>query len=200
MTKGFPSSMTKLIEEFCKMPGLGSRSAERLAFYVLQSPKEKVKSLMQYIAEVKNNVRFCRRCNNLSEKENCLICLDPARDSSKLCVVGGPNGVIAMEKIGTYNGLYHVLLGELSPIDGIGPDELKIDALVRRIKPEDIREIIIATDFTTEGETTALYLAGILRSFSIKVSRLARGVPVGAVLQYADVATIQRAFEERTMV
>ncbi|MFH1395230.1 MAG: recombination mediator RecR [Candidatus Omnitrophota bacterium] len=200
MTKGFPSSMTKLIEEFCKMPGLGTRSAERLAFYILKSPSEKVKSLLYHIAEVKNNVRFCQKCNNLSEKEYCLICSDSGRDASKICVVGGPNGVITMEKTGTYQGLYHVLLGELSPIDGIGPDELRIDTLVRRIKTEDIREIIIATDFTTEGETTALYLAEILKSCAVKVSRLARGVPVGAVLQYADIATIQRAFEERTTV
>jgi recombination protein RecR len=195
--KGFPRPMAMLIDEFCKMPGIGPRSAQRLAFYILQSPKEEVDFLLQRIREVKENIRFCKECNNLSEEEKCSICSDRTRDPSKVCVVEGPNGVIAVEKSGAYRGLYHVLLGELSPIDGVGPEELKIKELVQRVKRGSIKEVIIATDFTTEGETTALYLFEILKPLKVKVSRLARGVPVGASLEYADVATLQRAFEER---
>ncbi len=197
MNKAFPGVMRKLIEEFGRMPGIGVRSAQRLAFYVLQSSREDVASLTNSIREVKDNVRFCGVCNNLSEGELCSICSDPSRDRSKICVVEGPSGVIAMEKGGVYRGVYHILLGALSPIDGVGPDELKIGELVRRVKKEDVSEVIIATDFTTEGETTALYLSEVLKPFNVKISRLARGVPAGAVLEYADVATLQRAFEER---
>jgi len=195
--KGFPSVMAKLIKEFSKMPGVGVRSAERLTFHILKSSEEDVRSLLRYIGEVKGNVRFCDKCNNLSENKICSICSDGRRDPSKLCVVSSPNGVIAMEKTGAYNGLYYVLLGELSPIDGVGPRELKIEGLFKRIRDGKIKEIILATNFTTEGETTALYIAKLLEELEIRVSRLARGVPVGASLEYADAATLQRAFEER---
>ncbi|MGB2600715.1 MAG: recombination mediator RecR [Candidatus Omnitrophota bacterium] len=195
--KGFPKSMARLIDEFCKMPGIGAHSAQRLTFHILQSSKEDIDSLLKHIREVKENVRFCKTCNNLSEDEICSICSDVARDSSKICVVEGPSGVISMEKSGIYQGMYHVLLGELSPIDGVGPEDLKIHDLVQRVKKGEVKEVIIATDFTTEGETTALYLSEILKPFKITVSRLARGVPVGGSLEYADVATLQRAFEER---
>lgn len=189
--------MARLIDEFSKMPGIGVRSAQRLTFYILQSSPKEIDSLVHHIAKVKDNVRFCARCNNLSEKNLCSICEDPSRDASMICVVEDPSGVIAMEKSGSYKGTYHVLLGELSPIDGVGPDELKIKELVKRVHSENTKEVVIATDFTTEGETTALYLQEILKGMGIKVSRLARGVPVGASLEYADVATLQRAFEER---
>lgn len=195
--KGFPKSMTKLIEQFCKMPGIGTRSAQRLTFHILQSSKEDTDSLLKCIREVKENVRFCAICNNLSEEEVCSVCSDTSRDPSKICVVEGPSGVISMEKSGIYHGLYHVLLGELSPIDGVGPEDLKIQELEKRIKKGGIKEVIIATDFTTEGETTALYLFEVLKPLKVKVSRLARGVPVGGSLEHADVATLQRAFEER---
>lgn len=195
--KGFPRPMAKLIEEFSKMPGIGQRSAQRLTFYILQSSGEGIDSLIRYIREVKENVSFCKECNNLSDKDICYICSDESRDRSKVCVVEGPNGVIAMEKSGIYSGLYHVLLGELSPLDGVGPEELKIDGLVKKIKKGGIEEVIVATDFTTEGEITALYLEKVLKPLKIKVSRLARGVPVGASVEYADIATLQRAFEER---
>ncbi len=197
MIKGFPKSMSGLIEEFNKMPGIGARSAQRLTFYILQSSRKEVDSLIRFIREVKDNVMFCKKCNNLSEEDICSMCSDDARDTRKICVVEGPNGVIAVEKTGAYHGMYHVLLGELSPIDGVGPEELKIRELVQRIKIENIEEVIIATDFTTEGETTALYLFEVLKPFKIKISRLARGVPVGASLEHADVATLQSAFEER---
>ncbi|NQT32268.1 MAG: recombination protein RecR [Candidatus Omnitrophica bacterium] len=197
MIKGLPGSMTRLIEEFSKMPGIGTRSAKRLTFYILQSSREKVETLLRNIKEVKENVRFCSICNNLSEKEICSICSDETRDSSAVCVVAGPSGVIAMEKTGAYKGLYHVLLGEISPLDGMGPEDLKIKELVERINKTGIKEVIIATDFTTEGETTALYLQEVLNPLKIKVTRLARGVPAGGSIEYADVSTLERAFEER---
>jgi recombination protein RecR len=200
MIKGLPLPMAKLIDEFNKMPGIGSRSAQRLTFYILQSSSEEIDSLLRHIREVKEDIRFCKKCNNLSEKEICSICSDVVRDASKICVVEGPNGVIAMEKSGIYKGLYHVLLGELSPIDGVGPEELKIKELVQRVRKEQVKEVIIATDFTTEGETTALYLMEVLKPSKVRVSRLARGVPAGASLEYADVTTLQRAFEGRTGV
>ncbi|MFC1480450.1 recombination mediator RecR [Candidatus Omnitrophota bacterium] len=189
--------MARLIDEFSKMPGIGARSAQRLTFYILQSPKAQIDSLLRHIREVKENVRFCRECNNLSEEDLCSICSDKMRDSSTICVVEGPSGVIAVEKSGAYRGLYHVLLGELSPIDGVGPEELKIKELLQRVKSAHIKEVVIATDFTTEGETTALYLLEVLKPYNVRLTRLARGVPVGGSLEYADVATLQRAFEER---
>ncbi|MFC1644165.1 MAG: recombination mediator RecR [Candidatus Omnitrophota bacterium] len=189
--------MARLIDEFSKMPGIGTRSAQRLTFYILQSPKAEIDSLLHHIREVKENVRFCRECNNLSEQELCSICSDKMRDSSKICVVEGPSGVIAVEKSGAYHGLYHVLLGELSPIDGVGPEELKIKELLQRVRRGHIKEVVIATDFTTEGETTALYLLEVLKPYKVTLTRLARGVPVGGSLEYADIATLQRAFEER---
>lgn len=200
MIKGFPKPMNRLIEEFSKMPGIGARSAERLAFHVLKSDKSDAESLADSIREVKENVKFCKKCNNLSDGDLCSICSDGSRDASKICVVESPSSVIAMEKSGAYGGVYHVLLGELSPIDGVGPEELKIKELIQRVKKEDVKEVIVATDFTTEGETTALYVYEILKPFKLKVSRLARGVPVGASLEYADVATLQRALEERREV
>jgi recombination protein RecR len=195
--KGFPRAMNKLIRELSKMPGIGSRSAQRLTFHILQSSGEDIENLTSAIREVKENIRFCGKCNNLSDGDLCSICADPLRDDTIICVVENPGSVIAMEKSGTYNGLYHVLLGELSPIDGVGPEELKIKELVQRLKKDNVKEVVIATDFTTEGETTALYLFEVLKPFKAKVSRLARGVPVGASLEYADVATLQRAMEER---
>ncbi len=200
MSKGFPRAMTDLVERFSKMPGIGVRSAQRLTFYVLQSSSEEVNNLLKAIQSVKGNVRFCKRCNNLSDTDLCSICSDSSRDHTRTCVVEAPNGIVALEKTGAFTGTYHVLLGELSPIDGVGPDDLKIKELIERVKKEGIQEVIVATDFTTEGETTALYLQEVLKPLKVKVSRLARGVPVGASLEYTDVATLQRAFEERGSV
>lgn len=197
MTKGFPRPMAGLIDEFSKMPGIGKHSAQRLTFHILKSSSSEVESLLKFIRDVKDNVKFCKKCNNLSEGDLCSVCSDSSRDRSRICVLEGPNGVITMEKSGIYKGLYHILLGEISPIDGIGPDDIKIKDLLYRVKNEDIKEVILATDFTTEGETTALYLEELLKPFKIKITRIARGVPVGASLENADVATLQRAFEER---
>lgn len=179
------------------MPGVGPRSAERLAFHVLRADNGDMAALVNAIRDVKREVKFCKECNNLSEGDMCAICRDPLRDKEKICVVEGPKGVVAMERSGAHKGLYHVLMGELSPIEGIGPDELKIDELVKRALAGAVKEVIVATDFTTEGETTALYIAEVLKGKNIKVSRLAQGVPVGAMIEYADTATLQTAFEER---
>lgn len=197
MIKGFPGSIDRLIDEFSKMPGIGPRSAQRLAFYVLQSTPKDVETLIQKIYSVKKNIGFCSECGNFSDKGICDICSNTSRDKTKICVVEDPSGIIAMEKSNAYTGLYHVLLGELSPIDGVGPEDLNIDKLVKRVKEQKIEEVILATDFTTEGETTALYITGLFKNSALKVTRLARGVPVGGCLEYADVATLQRAIEER---
>jgi recombination protein RecR len=200
MSKGFPRPMAQLIDAFRKMPGIGTRSAQRLTFHILQSSRADAEDLLKCIREVKQNVKFCTRCNNLSDGDVCSICSDPGRDTSIICAVEGPSGVIAMEKSGSYSGVYHVLLGELSPIDGVGPDDLKIKDLIGRVKKGDVKEVIVATDFTIEGETTALYLAEVLKPYKVKVSRLARGVPAGGSLEYADVTTLERALDDRREV
>lgn len=195
--KTFPVPMLKLIDDFSKMPGIGGYSAQRLTSYILQAPKEDIESLIRHIKEVKDKIKFCQNCNNLSDGDICSICADTYRDKFTICVVDGVSGIVAMEKSGAYRGVYHVLIGDLSPIEGIGPEDLKIEKLVFRVRTDKVKEVIIATDFTTEGETTALFLEHVLRPLNIKVARLARGVPVGGSLRFADIATIQRALEER---
>jgi recombination protein RecR len=194
---GFPVSMKALIEEFSKMPGIGPKSAQRLAFYVLRSPKADVQTLAGAIVKVKESVRFCGICNNLSDEETCEICKSHSRNKALLCVVEEPNDIITIERSGNFNGMYHVLLGSLSPLDGIGPSELKIDELLERVKKERFKEIIIATDFNTEGEATSLYLVRVLKGSGTKITRVAYGIPVGGDLEYADQATIAKAFEGR---
>ncbi|MBF0216284.1 MAG: recombination protein RecR [Candidatus Omnitrophica bacterium] len=197
MHKAFPDSINRLIKELSAMPGIGPRSAERITFHILQSPRENIIDLLNSIKEVKTSVRFCGVCSNLSDGGTCGICSDPARDRTRICVVEGPGGITAMERSGAYRGLYHVLLGALSPIDGVGPDELRIGGLLKRLSGEGVAEIILATDFTTGGETTAMYLKRALEPFNVTVTRLSRGVPVGGSLEYVDIATLQRAFEDR---
>ena len=197
---GFPVSMKLLIEEFAKMPGIGPKSAQRLAFYILRSPKDDAEALTRAISKVKESVRFCKACNNLSDEEICDICKSKARDRSVLCVVEEPNDIIAIERAKEYNGIYHVLLGSLSPLDGIGPSDLKIKELLERVKKEKFKEIIIATDFNTEGEATALYLIKQLNASGAKLTRVAYGIPVGSDIEYADQATIMKAFEGRREV
>lgn len=194
---GFPSSMKMLIGEFSKMPGIGPKSAQRLAFYILRASKNDAEALARAIGKVKDSVRFCKVCNNLSDEEICDICKSSSRDRSTLCVVEEPNDIVAIERTKEFNGLYHVLLGSLSPLDGIGPSDLKIKELIERVKKEKFREIIIATDFNTEGEATALYLVKQLKGLSSKLTRVAYGIPVGSDIEYADQATILKAFEGR---
>ncbi len=193
----FPVSMKLLIEEFSKMPGIGPKTAQRLAFYILRCPKNEAEALLGAIRKVKESVRFCNICNNLSDEETCEICKSSLRSRALLCVVEEPNDIVTIEKAGNFNGLYHVLLGSLSPLDGIGPDELKIKELLDRVKKEKFKEIIIATDFNTEGEATALYLIRALKNAGAKLTRVAYGIPVGGDLEYADQATIIKAFEGR---
>ena len=198
---GYPASIEKLILELIKLPGIGRRSAERIVFYLLNdSPKEDVALLSQRLSELKERVRLCRRCHNLSEEEECPICLNLQRNRSILCVVERPNDVSSIEKTGTFNGLYHVLLGAIAPLEGKGPSDLRIESLVSRIKQENIQEVIIATDSDTEGETTALYLTKLLKPLEVLLSRIGLGLPVGSNLEYADSATLSKALESRRAI
>jgi len=194
---GFPVSMKALVEELSKMPGIGPKSAQRLAFYILKSPKQDADALAKAIIKVKESVRFCGVCNNLSDEAQCGICKSTSRNKALLCVVEEPNDIVTIERAGNYDGVYHVLLGSLSPLDGIGPSDLKIAELLGRVRKEKFKEIIVATDFNTEGEATALYLLKVLKGCGSRLTRVAYGIPVGGDLQYADQATIAKAFEGR---
>jgi len=194
---GLPDSLLRLIENFKRFPGIGQRTAQRLAFFILKSPSNYIKELSDSIVKIKEVIRFCKICNNLSDEELCGVCDNPARDKSVICVVEEPGDVIAVEKTGRFSGLYHVLLGALSPLDGIGPEELKIKELLSRVREKKPKEIIIATNPDTEGETTALYLAKVLKPFNIKITRIGYGIPVGAELEYTDHATLLKAIDSR---
>jgi len=190
--------LVRLLELLEKLPGIGPRSAERIAFYLLRIPKEDARQLAQAITDVKERLRFCEVCFNLSESARCPVCQDPARDPSLLCIVEESKDVLAVEKTGVFHGLYHVLLGAIAPLEGIGPELLKIDELLRRLSDGAVQEVVIATDADRDGETTAAYLAKLLRSHNgLKITRLASGIPVGSHLEYADQATLARALEGR---
>lgn len=193
----YARSMQSLIREFSKMPGIGTKTAERLTFYVLKLSQEDAERLAQSVLKVKSTIRFCKICNNLSEDDVCLICQDESRDRGLICVVEEPNDVSAIEKVGKFNGVYHVLLGRLSPLDGIGPDALKIKELIERVKKNKIKELMLATNSDTEGEITALYITKLFKPCKIKITRLAHGIPVGSDLKYADQATLMKAIEGR---
>lgn len=194
----YPLTIEKLIQELVKLPGIGRRSSERIVFHLLNgSTRDDISLLAQRLVELKERVRLCRRCHNLSEQEECHICTNPRRNKSLLCVVERPNDVTSIEKTGTFNGLYHVLLGSIAPLEGRGPAELKIDSLIQRIKEENIQEVIIATDSDTEGETTALYLTKLIKPLEVHLSRIGLGLPVGSNLEYADAATLAKALEAR---
>ncbi|MFA5356254.1 MAG: recombination mediator RecR [Candidatus Omnitrophota bacterium] len=193
----YTESIEKLIEKLTRLPGIGRRSAERIVGYILGAPRQEVQGLLEALAKVKENVRFCRVCNNLSEQELCRVCQDERRRKDIICVVENPGDVTSIEKTGKFNGAYHVLLGAISPLDGKGPSDLKIDGLIQRIKQGSIREVIIATDADTEGETTALYLAKLLGPLGVKLMRLGIGIPMGSNLEYADATTLSMALEAR---
>ncbi|MBI4436529.1 MAG: recombination protein RecR [Candidatus Omnitrophica bacterium] len=193
----YSKRMEELIRAFSRMPGIGQKSAERLAFYILRASKDEAEQLATLIRDVKATLRYCRTCFNLSESEQCLICQDLRRDHALLCVVEEPKDILTLEKSRSYRGLYHVLLGSLSPLDGIGPEELKIKELLERLKTGKMREVILATDSDTEGETTALYLSKLLKELKVKVTRLAAGLPVGSHIEYTDEATLAKALEGR---
>ncbi|MGA2775837.1 MAG: recombination mediator RecR [Candidatus Omnitrophota bacterium] len=196
----YTDSIEKLIEGLIKLPGIGRRSAERIVNYILSTPADEIKSLSSAIQKVKESVRFCRLCNNLSEEDLCKICQDARRQKNMICIVEKPGDVTAIEKSGTFNGVYHVLLGSISPLEGRGPADLKIDGLINRIKQDNIKEVIIATDADTEGETTAMYLAKVLRPLGAHLSRIGLGLPVGSNLEYADATTLSKALESRRAV
>ena len=188
------------IEELSKLPGVGKKTAQRLALYILKRNETEVNNLLKSIQELKTKLRFCDRCFNLSEENLCNICKSPKRDSSLLCVVEEASDVIAIEKTNEFNGLYHVLGGVLSPLSGINPDSLKIKELIKRFENEDIKEVILALNPDTEGETTSLYIAKLLKPLNLKVSRIARGLPMGGDLEFADEATIGRALLNRSIL
>lgn len=197
----YPVTIEKLIQELVKLPGIGKRSAERIVFHLLNnSSKEDISLLAGRLSELRERVRLCRRCHNLSEEDECSICLNLQRNRTLLCVVERPNDVTSIEKTGTFNGLYHVLLGSIAPLDGKGPADLKIDSLMNRIKQENIQEVIIATDSDTEGETTALYLTRLIKPLGVCITRIGLGLPVGSNLEYADSATLSKALESRRAV
>jgi recombination protein RecR len=193
----YTESIEKLIEKLIKLPGIGRRSAERIIGYILNASREEIRLLLEAISRVKENVRFCRLCNNLSEEELCKICQDNRRQKEILCIVEEPSDVTALEKAGSFNGVYHVLLGSIAPLEGKGPSDLKIDGLINRIKQNNIKEVIIATDADTEGETTALYLTKVIKPLGVKLTRIGVGIPMGSNLEYADSATLSRALESR---
>jgi recombination protein RecR len=190
-------SVTKLIEELAKLPGIGRKSAERIAYYVLRVHKNDALGLADAIRNVKENVRYCRTCYNLAEQEQCAICLDPGRDRSLLCVVEQPRDLMALEQAGNYRGLYHVLLGRLAPLEGIGPEQLTIAALVERAGSGGIREVVMATNPTLEGDGTALYISNLLAGFPLEVTRLARGITTGSVLEFANKEILADAMSGR---
>ncbi len=193
----YPDSIKKLIDSFKYFPGIGEKSAERLAFSVLSMESSQVNELSDNLKKAKNNIKRCKKCNNLSENDTCDICKDKSRNSDLLCLVEDPKTVFSIEKIGNYNGYYHVLNGLISSFNGINPDELKINFLIERINNSCFKEIIIAFKQCIEGEMTALYLKNILSDMNIKVTRIASGIPMGADMEYIDALTLERAFDNR---
>jgi recombination protein RecR len=179
-------SLTKLVDEFAKLPGIGRKSAERLAYHVLRIHKTEALALVDAIRNVKENVHYCRVCYNLAEAEDCTICTDARRDSTLLCVVEQPRDLIALEQAGTYRGLYHVLLGRLAPLEGIGPEQLMLDSLIDRVRGGQFREVIMGTNPTLEGDGTALYISNLLSDYPVEITRLARGITTGSVLEFAN--------------
>ncbi len=194
----FPPALERLVEQFAKLPGVGVKSAQRLAFYVLSMPQEEADAFAQAIVEAKSDIHCCPICQNLTQGEGpCSVCLDERRDAGTICVVADPKDVVAMERSREYPGRYHVLHGVISPMNHVGPDDLHIQSLVQRVSEGNIHEVIMATNPDTEGEATAMYLARLLKPFGVKVTRLAYGIPVGSHLEYADDATLMRALEGR---
>lgn len=186
-----------LIDELGRLPGIGPKSAQRIAFHLLKLPTEDVTRLAMSISDAKARVRFCTRCWNFADGELCPICLDDRRDATTLCVVEESRDIVSIEKTGEFRGRYHVLLGAMSPLDGVGPEQLKMKELFARLEPEGVQEVIVCTNPNTEGEVTAMYLARMLRPFGIRVTRIASGLPVGGDLEYADELTLGRALEGR---
>ena len=197
MSYFYAPPVARLIEEFEKLPGIGHKTAQRLAFHVLNLPVEKSEALANAIKEAKLKTRYCSICSNLTEADPCNICSNTKRDHGIICIVEDPREVVAMERIREFNGIYHVLQGVISPMEGIGPEDIKIKELLQRIREGDIREVILATDPDVEGEATAMYISKLLKPVGIRTTRIAHGIPVGGDLEYADEVTLAKALEGR---
>jgi recombination protein RecR len=200
MASAYTPPVQSLIDELGRLPGIGPKSAQRIAFHLLKVPAEDAHRLAHAIREAKEKVRFCERCFNVSEGELCSFCTDARRDSSIICVVEESRDIVAIERTGEFRGRYHVLLGAMSPLEGIGPEQLKIRELLSRLGPEAVEEVIVCTNPNTEGEVTAMYLARLLKPLGLKVTRIASGLPVGGDLEYADELTLGRALEGRRAI
>ena len=192
-----PEALTRLMDEFRKLPGIGPRSAERLAFHILKADVDEALGLARAIADVKNNVRHCRICYNLTQTDPCAICADPRRDASQIIVVEQPKDLLQLESTGLVRGVYHVLLGHIAPLDGIEPGDLTLDALMERVKAGGVREVVLATNPNMEGEGTSLHIRSLLSPFGVRVTQLARGLPAGSQIEYASPAMLRDAIEGR---
>ncbi len=192
-----PASIQNLISSLSSLPGVGPKTAERLAFFLIKQDQETLNNFSRAFADLKKTIKTCSSCHNFTESDPCVICRDPARDQRNICVVRDPLDVVALEKTREFRGRYHVLQGAISPIDGIGPEELTIDRLVKRVQQEKTEEVILATNPTIEGEATSLYISKLLKPTGVKLTRIARGLPIGGDLEYADEATLSRALEGR---
>lgn len=194
----FSPSIEKLIESFERLPSIGNKTAVRLAFYMLNASKEETNNFIKSIQDAKNNLKLCSKCYNISDTDPCEICSNPSRDQSKICVVEDVKDVVAIEKIHEYKGLYHVLHGTISPMDGVGPEDIKIKELLARLMDGTVKEVILATNPKVEGEATAMYISKLIKPMGITTTRLAHGIPVGGDLEYTDEFTLGKAFEGRT--
>ena len=190
--------ITRLIEELTRLPGVGAKTASRLAMHILRSSREDAENLARAILEVKEKIRLCSLCFNLTDQDPCRICQDPRRDGEVICVVSGPEDLMALEKSGSFRGLYHVLHGVLSPLEGVGPKDLRIGELLPRLQGGKVKEVILATNPSVEGEATAQYLSQIIKPLDVRVTRIARGVPMGGDLQYIDQVTLSKSLENRS--
>lgn len=195
-----PTPLTELVEQLRRLPGVGAKGAQRLAFHILKTPREDAERLCEAIRGVKDRVTYCSVCNNITDTDPCVFCSSPSRDGRVICVLEEPQNVSVVEKTGGFKGAYHVLMGVLSPLQGVGPDDLKIKGLLARVGAGQVEEVILATSPTVEGEATALYLARLLKPLGVKVTRIAMGLPVGSDLEYADEITMTRAMEGRREV
>jgi recombination protein RecR len=193
----YPEPFARLIEALQRLPGVGPKSAQRMTFFLLKRPIDEVRELSEAVIALKEKITYCRICFNVTDEDPCRICADPARDTRVLCVVEEPNDLLAMERTGEFRGRYHVLLGALSPLDGIGPEDIKVRELLARLEAGETTEVILATNPNVEGEATAIFLARLLRPMGLRVTRIARGLPVGGDLEYADQVTLSKALEGR---
>jgi recombination protein RecR len=196
----YPKLIENLIERLTKLPGIGRRSAERIVYWMLAQDAQNVKALADSIQQLKEGLRFCKECNHLSEQELCLVCSDSNRDRKIICVVESPKDLLAIERTGSYRGIYYVLLGNISPSEGRGPDDLNIAKLITRIKDEGIAEVVIATDPDAEGEMTSLYLSKELKNLGARISRIGLGIPVGSAVEYVDISTLAMSMNSRRLV